>query len=286
MLSIGILFGILAMVIFGIEDPLVKKLTHRIGVNHAILYRSFFSFLTLLLASFIFAGTIFSSAKMMMLMLGIGFIGYIAYVFYVKGISVGNVSVVSPVAHSFVIITVLLSVFILKESLTSLQIIAMAVIIIGIILVSFKYSKLRKAKKLVKGLGFALATVLGWGLLFFLWKVPMAATGPFVVSFYVEFYVFFFTLLSLVFLKKKLLHPKIDKGVWGFAALVGILAAFGSLFYALGINLEMVSLVAPIAASSPFIAVISSMIILKEKLELNQKIAVALIIIGLVIISL
>lgn len=286
-LSLGIIFGIITMVLFGLEDPFVKKLTNKIGVNYAILYRSLFSFLALLFVSLIFSGTIFSSAKIMLIMLGIGFIGYISYVFYVKAIAVGNVSVVSPVAHSFVIITVLLSVFILKESLDLAQILAMAVIIAGIILISFKYSELKKSKRgLVKGLGFAFATVIGWGLLFFLWKIPLSAAGPFVVSFYVEFYVFFFTLLSIVFLKKKLLHPEANKSIWGIAVLLGILAAMGSLFYALGINLELVSLVAPIAAASPLIAVIASIIFLKEKLELNQKIAAALIIIGLIAISL
>jgi uncharacterized membrane protein len=226
--------------------------------------------------------------EVILVMIILGFFGYLAYAFYVKGVEVGKVSVIAPIAHSSVIITVLLSVFFFKEALKSLQIIAMIIIIIGVILVSFKYSELKKARKqhLVKGLGFALLATLGWGFVFFFWKIPLSYTSPFLVALYVEFFVFIFGLLSVISFKKKIFAPKIDKSVWIFAIVVGVLVGSGSLFYTLGINLEFVSLIIPMASAAPFVTVVSSMLILKEKLEFNQIIAVVLIIIGLVAISL
>jgi len=285
-ISLGILFGIIALISWGSADAFTKKLTNKVGAYHSVLYRSLFSALILLFASLYFTGTIFPSLNVFFLLLGISFIGYLAYVFYVKGIEAGNVSVISPIAHSSVIVTVLLSLFFFRESITLLQAIAMAVIITGVILISFKYSELKKSRKRIKGLGFALATLVGWGLLFFLWKLPLSYTSPFIAAFYIEALIFIFALISAIPLKKKLLAPKTDKITGILALFVGTVLAIGSLFYTLGINLEFVSLVAPIAAASPFIAVIFSRIFLKEMLELNQKIAVAMIIIGLIVIAL
>ncbi len=287
MASIGILFGIIAMVSWGIVDFFIKKLTKQIGTYHTVLYRSFFSAIVLLIASLYFTRTIFTSRSSLLILIIIGFTGYLAYIFYVRGIEVGHVSIISPVAHSSAIITVLLSLVFFKESLNIIQIMALVLIIAGVVLVSFKYSEFKKEKhRFVKGFIWALAAVVGWGVTFFLWKIPLSDTSPFVVAFYIESLIFIFAFISSVPLKEKIISPLINKKIWLFVLSAGIITALGSLTYTIGINLEYVSLVAPIAAASPFIAVIMAYLFLKEKLELNQIIAVALIIIGLITIAL
>jgi uncharacterized membrane protein len=284
--SLGILFGLIAMVVWGLADPFVKIITRKIGTYHTVLYRAVVSFLFLLVIALFFAGTVAVPGTLLLFLLGMGFLGFLAFFLYVKGIEAGNVSVISPIAHASVIITVLLSLFFFRESLKLTQILAMSIIILGIILISFKYSEFKKTRNLAKGIGFALAALIGWGFLFFLWKIPLAYTSPIIVAFYVEALLFFYTLISAVPLKKKIFVPKFNKKLLGLVVIAGILPALGSLFYTIGINLEYVSLVVPIASASPFIAVIASAAFLKEKLELNQKIAVAMIVIGLIAIAL
>ena len=287
-LSLGILFGLVTMITFGIGNTYLKKLTDKVGAFNSVIYRAFFSFLFLLIITLILIKTILIPKEAIFIMLILGFFGYLAYAFYVKGVEVGKVSIIAPIGHSSVILTILLSVFFFKESLKFLQIIAMIIIIAGVLLVSVKYSEFKKTRKqhLVKGLAFGILAALGWGFVFFFWKVPLAIVSPFLVALYVEFFVFFFGLLSILTFKRKIFSPKIDKSVWFFAILVGVLVGTGTLFYTLGINLEFVSLVIPIASAAPAVTVISSMFILKERLEFNQIIAVGMIIAGLILISL
>ena len=262
--SLGIIFGLITMITYGLGNTYLKKLTDKTGTFHSVLYRTFFSALMLFIVALIFIKTIILPLNIFLILVGLGFLGFVAYFFYVRAVEVGKVSIISPIAHSSVIITVLLSVFIFNEMLALLQIFAMLIIIAGVILVSFKYSELKKSRKLIKGLGFALATAVGWGILFFLWRVPTNYTSPFIVAFYIELMVFIFIFISVFPLKKKIFLPKAGKSVWLFAVLVGLLTGTGSLFYTFGINLELVSLIAPIMSAAPLVTVISSRYMLKN----------------------
>jgi len=283
---LGVLFGVLAMICWGMGDVIVKKLAINVGTFHSVLYRTFFSTITLFFVTFFFVRTFSISLNALLSLMLVSFFGFIGYFLFVKGVKVGNVSVVSPIAHASVIISVLLSVFLFKEVLTSLQIIAMVLLIIGVILISFKYSEIGKGTALVKGLGYAVAAFFIWGINFSLWKIPLSFATPFLVAFYIEFFIFLYGMILLIPLRKKLFHPNLNKSNWIMAISVGIIISLGSLFYTLGLNLEFVSLVAPIAASSPLISVILARIFLKERLEFNQKSAVLFVIAGLILISL
>ena len=82
--------------------------------------------------------------------------------------------------------------------------------------------------------------------------------------------------------KKKISFPK---NVALFVILIGILESVGFMAFGAGISLEYTSIIAPITSVTPAITIILARVFLKEILELNQKIGVIAVLIGLVLLS-
>ncbi|MFC1755406.1 EamA family transporter, partial [Thermoproteota archaeon] len=114
-------------------------------------------------------------------------IGSAAIYFYFRAMHKGKVSLVAPIAHASSLLTVILSFMFYGEKLSTTQYIAVILLIIGVILLSFRYSELKKlklSKRLIPGAEFALLTMLGWGLYFFLIKPVIVTLGPLLAVLY------------------------------------------------------------------------------------------------------
>jgi len=287
-LSIGILFAIITMFAYGTSDILVKKVTPKIGPYFSFLYRNLFITIFLFAYFFIFIRDVKQLIlpwNVLVITLAMVFAGVIAFLAFCKGIEVGKVSIISPVGHASVIITVLLALIFFKEKLTLLQGIAIAIIIAGVITVSFKYSDLKKLKltHFAKGMPYALVAAAGWGITFFLLKIPIIAAGPIVAALYLEGMALVYLIVALPFKKKKIL-PK--KPLLKYIILWAVLTSIGTPALAAAIKYIGAALANPIAFASPFVAVVLAYLLLKERLEFNQLISVAAIIAGIIIIAL
>ena len=82
-----------------------------------------------------------------------------------------------------------------------------------------------------------------------------------------------------------------NKGLWASRKSVPYILTNGTfgtvafLAYSVGINSGNAVIVAPIAASAPFITVILAILLLKERLRKEQMLCVAAIILGIVILA-
>ena len=281
-LGLGIFFSVLALIGWGVHDMLIKKTVDEVGVLSSTLYRNSIIALILFFAALPFISSV-PSLNTFLLLFIISVIGTTGFLCFGKALGQSKVSLISPLAHSAVIISVILAMIFLKESLSTLQVFAIISIILGTILVSFEDHKIFRLKfgRLVKGAPYALVTIVCWGFYYFLIKFPIEEIGVFLTGFYTELFLLIFMIIA-AFIKKPVL-PK--KSSIPFFILFGVIGALGIICQNLGLAFGLVSISAPIVFASPLSAAIFARIFLKEKIEHHQKIAIFLIILGIVLVA-
>lgn len=280
----AVIFSLISLVGYGVSDFFGAIGSRKIGAFQAAMISRGISLVTLLIIFFIFF-KLPPIPPTTILILGItGLLGTFGLLALYKGFKVGNVSIVSPISSSWAMITVLLGIIFLQESLTNLQLLAIALIILGTISSSIKLSEFKKlnSKTLVSGAVYAFIAMLSWGLMYFLINVLVKALGWFPpILFLIAFSVLY---LAIYFKASKMKLAKM-KPVLGILALVSILDTIAFLAYSIGATSNDVIIVAPIAAAAPAITIILAIARFHEKLETSHKIGIVAIIIGLIVIS-
>jgi len=284
-LPTGLVLGITAMILWGINDYLLTLAVRKTGVFRTYLWERFIGLIFLIiLYLFFFYEPIpwsFTIASFVIIMTLSGTIGQIA--FY-KGLKKGNVSVVSPLANSWPLVTVLVSIIFLKEAPTMLQILAIIILLFGGALISFRYKDLFSIniKKAAVGVPYALVALLCWGIYFVFLDLLVERIGWFLP-------IFLGTILIIV---SALPYAKITNKNISIPTNVLIILIFAGVFedialflYAIAVSSEFNFLIAPLGALVPLITIILAWILLKEKLVFNQYIGIIVVLVGLVLIA-
>jgi len=285
-ITFGIFFGLVSMLSWGASDFFIAKSVRGSGVLRAFLWAQIAS-VTLLFSIFLYYYDLpeftFYTA---VLILSAGLLGVISNLSFYKSLKVGKVCIVMPIASCWAMITVILSMIFLGESLDTAQIFGIAFAILGAALVSFKLSDLKKmdlSKHANKGVEYAVVAAFAYGTNFVLIDVLVSEIGWFLSILFIEIVVVFYLLLYSRASGSDISFPK---NVLLFIGLVGLLDAVAYLCYGIGITSEFGSIVAPIAASSPAISILLAKIFFKEELEINQKAGIFFVLTGLILLAL
>ncbi len=154
-----------------------------------------------------------------------------------------------------------------------MQSFAVFLAICGAVLVSAKFSEIRKLRLRVhEGVALALVSAFCWGVSVFLFKpVSSIATGQAIL--FLELGTLASLVLAGFFLKKKFSAPPAN--VFPNIAAAQSLNSFGSIALIVGYSTSPASIVAPISALYPVVALGLAFVFLKERLDLSQKFGVA-----------
>lgn len=225
------------------------------------------------------------SRDYVLIALAISFAGYIPLLTFFKAIDAGKVGIVTPVANSSVIFTIMFSIIFFKESLTEVQLFSIALIVAGIMLISLDLKDMKHSDlfKMSSGVPYALVTCVLWGLVFFLFKFPVTVLGPILTAFITEAGIMVFAGANIVFSGGSFAVP--DRNTLKKIAFASFFGAFGSLAYNYGVAAADVSIIAALAFTNPLVATIYAKAIYKEKLCIQQYAAAAMMIAGIVFIS-
>jgi uncharacterized membrane protein len=281
---LAIVFGIIAMFGWGLADFLVATV-----VKKASVFRTFFW--TEMVSTFFYAVTFLFFFKLpvipgiILVTVGLcSFLHVLAYLALYKSLQVGKISVVAPISASWVVVTVLLCVVFLKEALTGLQALGVALVISAILLVSFRWRDLRqlRLKNPAAGVSYALVALVSFGVQFTLVDYLVAELSWFVPIFLIKSLALPILLASSGTLKGSISLPKIAALV---VVLIGLLEFIAGLGYGLGVDLGYTAIVAPVTASSPLVTVILARIFFKERVEVNQKVGILFFLLGLALLS-
>jgi len=137
----------------------------------------------------------------------------------------------------------------------------------------------------VKAIVFALLSAIVWGTAPLIFKLGLRGElSPLVGIFFHNLTASIFALLSLIALKEHINYPLKDILI---VCLGGFISGFlGLLLYYKAIKVGEVSIVAPIAASSPLWASLFAFVLLGETLSLAKIFGTILVVLGVILISL
>lgn len=281
-ISHGIFFGIIAMMSWGASDFFVTKSARGCEPFKAFLWSQIVALIILFTIFLTFFETPKFSLSIAGLILSSALCTVIANMAFYKSLKVGKVSIVMPVASCWAVVTVLLSLIFLNQSLTQNRALGVVLAITGAVLVSFSWKDLKKLKNHAEGVNYAIIAALAYGVDFVLIDMMANKIGWF-------FPILFVGLVTACFLSiyagmsgKDISFPK---NIWHFIILVGILDTVAYLFYSSSVTTVHGAVMAPIAASSPAVSILLGKIFFKEKTERHQEIGIISVLIGLILLS-
>lgn len=282
-ISLGILFGLVSMISWGVSDFFVTKSARGCATIRAFFWSQIVA-LTILTPLFLLFFTMPKfSFRIFVMLFSAGIFTMTSNFAFYKGLEVGKVSIVMPISSCWAIITIFISIIFLGELLTITNTLGAIFVIIGVILVLFKKNNSAKSKNNPKGIFYAIIAAFAFGIDFAIIDLLANEIGWFLPIFFIGIINAFLLLIYASFRKNNLSFPR---NIFLFVILVGILDTTAYLFYSSSVTMELGAVVAPIAATSPAISILMAKIFFKEKLRLSQKIGIVFVLVGLVLLSL
>ena len=283
-ISLGIIFGIITMLSWGISDFFAAKASRKAGVAKTAVWSQLISVSAFAAIFILFFNFPNISGTDMLLIAICSILGAIGILSLYKGFEVGTISIISPIAASSAVVTVILSLAFLGERITYLQGFGISLVIIGAILASFKLKDIAKLKlnKVAAGVEYGVIAMLSFGVSFALIDVLIEHLGWFVPIFLIRFFGLILIILFSVIAKKELSFPKNAKL---FVIIVAILETAAFLSIGAGISHEYTSIVYSVASAFPAVTIILAMIFFKETIELSNKMGAISVLAGLVLLA-
>jgi drug/metabolite transporter (DMT)-like permease len=278
----AIIYGLLTATGFGTADFLAKLSTAKVGYLRTALFMQIIgSFLIFPFAlpsvSRLFLEPWYALAGLML-----GVVNALATLSLYKGFEVGRVSVVSPIASSYPVISVLLAVLFLGESVTGARLIGIALVMLGIVLVGIQSQRGDESKRLAAGVVFAVGCMLLGGFLYFGLKPVTLALGVYLPALLQR--CVGSIVMACLFFKP---HPKDNTQTGNFTLIsaVAALDTFANVAYNAGVSVGSVSIVSTIGGLFSPITVLLAWTILKERLTRHQLLGFVAIAAGVAVLG-
>lgn len=273
-----LIFALLAALSWGIGQVLIKK-----GFEHTTPF--FNNFLATIFGIIIFIPFALIGGVNWQFFPKIIYITLVAEasaLIYYYAAEKGEISLTGTLISIYPIFIILLSTVFLSEKVTSLQIFAISIIILGSFLVSKPKKFLLKPEPWVLW-GFIAALIIGFGD--FIGKVVLTKYDLY--SFMFAFAVcYVITTFILYLIDKKGRHfPKLNQKKMIPTLSGTFLMEAGVLFFYLGMNSGKASLVSPVSSAYVAVTVILALIFLKEKITKIQLVGILLAATGIILIG-
>jgi drug/metabolite transporter (DMT)-like permease len=197
---------------------------------------------------------------------------------YYRGIAVGAVSIVAPIAGISAIVPVIFGIA-TGDRPSTWQVLGMTAALAGVFLASREPG--RGGSKFAAGVGLALLAAVGFGGYF----PPMHAAGN--ADFWWASLIFRMTSASVIFAAVAIRRPTLRVAPIQFSllALIGVGDMVGNLFFAAASTSGLVSITSVLASLYPIVTVVLARLVLKERVARSQEAGIALTLAGVALIS-
>lgn len=282
---LGIIFAVIALFSWGFADFLIQKSSRVVGVWKTLITVGFVGCIFL----FPFIKNEFSilEPKDVFLLAFLGMVIFSASLLNFEALKKGKLAIVEPLVGMELPVTVALSIGLGKEHLTLFELFLVAIIFIGLFLVTTMHHKhLHQTRStLEKGVLLAVATAIGLALTNFLVGFSTKQISPLMVIWFAQTEVALFCSIYLIYTGKLYgiltnlkSHLKSTLGQ-------GILNNLGWVAFALATTTLATSIVAAISESYIILGVILGIFVNRERLRLNQFIGIILVVGGILMLS-
>ncbi len=294
MISISVIAGLVPMLAWGVADFLQSINIRKLGVAKSMFLSNLIGLLPLVFFLGFEESFVISLSNLVLVLIA-GVVQVIAIANFFRSLEIGELAIVSPISASFPVVSVILLVIFLNTKLSFLSIIAIGMLVLGIMLTSTDLRRLRHIRE-AKGVNESLITLFCWGIYFFLLSVIAEDVTLFSVNFPATHYLgmFFYTallnniMMAIYGALRKGIPKKKDfsKSIFLIFAVTTILFTVSWVVLNYGMTKGNPAIITPISSLAPVITITLGIIYYKEKLVTNQKIGIATILLGLVLISL
>lgn len=280
--TLGFILGIVAMLTLGVQSYIMAKSSRRIGpLGTSLWYQAISLGILVLLAAFLFQYGGMTWWTFLILVLT-GVVSVSGILAFTKGLQVGHVSLVVTVASAWGAVTAVLGVLLLGESMTWLQAAFIALIVLGTVLAALGSRSAARRKAGGLGIGYAAIALSSWGAYYFFLGFLVKALNWFSVTLFVTAITVLFLAAYGAVTKKPM---KANMGSLGPLLAMGAFNVIVLFAYNIGVTVSYASIVAPISAASPLVTIILAYVLLRERLAPNQKIGVAMVLLGIVLLA-
>ena len=281
----GVLFGLLAMLGWGVSDFLAAQASREMGTVRAFFWSQVGGLALMLAFAPWFVSGIGGWTWTDWAWIGAAFVLLMGvYPLFYRAFSIGMLSVVSPVFASNVVITAIIGLAVFGERLTPRTSVAVVVIIVGMILASADWRAVVRARG--KGFTRGLPEILGATVLVGVAAAILAdlsrRLGWFTPLLIIRAVMFAAVLLFVLFNWKRL---NVMQAGWRVAVPAGITDAIAFLAFNLGVRVAPVAAVAPLGGAFPVVTVALAFVFFHERPAPNQWLGTALVIAGIVLMA-
>lgn len=218
------------------------------------------------------------------------FLAAVAYFALYRALELGPIAVVSPVLASYAVVPVLLAVALLSETLEGSQVAGVTVTIAGAVLTSTDLRALRAGThSMPAGLPWAIVSTALFGVAAFIvaWASQRAGWLPTMWLARSSSAVLFVVAAVAIGVRGGRTLPVVSPlPALAFAALLGFIDLSGTLSYARGAEVGLISIVTAVSATYPIIPVFGGVALFGERPAPNQFVGVAMVVAGLVLLGL
>ena len=267
-IEVAVIFAFLAMICWGLGDFLIQRCTRKVGNVEALAIIGIFG--SIALAPFIIKELpLLNSLPNIILLSFLGIVTFIAAIFDFEALKEGKLSVVDIVIEIELPVTIILGFIFFKETLSSLQLIVISFLFLGLILIasqSLKHLKL----KLEKGVFIAFIAAILMGGINFLTASSSRQISP-LMAIWVPWIIF--TVICVVYIWKREGFGKFIKNTKKFKFILLGMAIFDTsawLCYAYATQTAEISIITSITEAYPAIALFLGLWINKESIGWHQ----------------
>lgn len=197
------------------------------------------------------------------------------WIFYFKALDTGDVSKVTPIDKTSIVITLILSMIFLHEKITIIKVISIIFILIGTLLTVNKKTTNEKDNKWIL---YSILTAIFTSTTTIISKIGLNDIDS-VLATFIRTVIVFIILMFIVIIKKKYVYLKdISKKSLRYVIYSGITNTLSWLFYFASLKDGETSIVFTIEKLSIVVTILLSVIFLKEKLNRKQIIGIIIVI--------
>ncbi|MEX1046081.1 MAG: DMT family transporter [Actinomycetota bacterium] len=280
------LYGLGAALGWGIADFVGAISGRRIGALPTLLFAQVSSLIVLAVALLVLGEPLNTTGPETAVLLANGAIGAGAYVALYKALTLGPVALVSPIVGSYSAITIVLAIVLRNETVTGLALLGIWLTLIGVVLAALNLRELRgRASFTGPGIPWALASMALFGVATFVlarYSQDVGWAGPVFLSRLGDVIV---VVILAAFLRRRFTLGVGARNL-GIAFASGASDVGGVVFYALGVEAGMISIVSASSVAFILIPVFGALILFKERPALTQWAGVVGVAAGLLLLGL
>lgn len=276
------------MIGWGAADFFAKKTIDKLGDVQTLFWQQFIGIVPLLVLFFAHPYTPHLHHYDWLFILLLGVVSGLSYLPLYSGFGKGQLSLLSPVFASYSVVTVLLSIIFLGESLQHWRVVAIVVTVLGILLISTDIKDLRTS---FRKHAFRLAGLPEVASAMLVYSVWLLFLDQFLNGkqwvFFMLFIRIFSTLAVLIYALARKISLKVsDRTLWKYLAAIGVfdVAAFSFVSYGFS-HSQYPSVIAVLSATFSLPTIILAWVFLKERISVQQTVAALVILAGVVLIS-